>query len=160
VSTNPSGGRFRRPYHVLCGTLLAVSVAGMFVSLTLHIGALAGVDWRPQQEGTFWFSQGMLLMVYLPICAEIIRRKDYRGILEPNRWQRRALWSATAYYAVCFYLFLYRAADELKASHTWEMISAGMLLAFSVAAVHYLTRFSRSRAAIGEKRSAATLPSP
>lgn len=159
VSTYSFGGRFRRPYHALCGALLAVSAAGVVLSLTLHVGALAGVDWTAQ-ERAFWVFQGMLLVAYLPICAEMIRRKDYRGILEPNNWQRRALWSVTAYYAACFYLFIYRAADNLQASHTWEMISAGMLLAFSVAAVHYATRFSKSRTAIGEKRSLPTLPSP
>lgn len=152
-------GRFRRLYHALCGALLGVSAAGVVLSLTLHLGALAGVDWTAEKRA-FWVFQGMLLLAYFPICAEMIRRRAYRGILEPNRWQRRVLWSVTAYYAACFYLFIYRAADNLQASHTWEMISAGMLLAFSVAAVHYSTRFSRSRTATSEKRSPPTLPSP
>lgn len=124
-----------------------------------HLGALAGVDWTGQST-TFWFCQGILFVVYLPICIEIIHTKNYRRILAPSVWERRTLWGLAAYYAGSFYLFLYRAPDDLRGSYTWEMISAGMLLAFGIAAAHYYGRYLRTKANIDENQSRATLPSP
>lgn len=139
--------------------LLLVCATGIAISLVFHVGALAGVDWTGQSR-TFWWCQGMLLVAYLPICIEIIHTKDYRQILQLSVWEQRVLWGIAAYYAGSFYWFLYRAANHLEGSYTWEMISAGMLLAFGIAAAHYYGRYSRTKASINEKQSGPTLPSP
>jgi hypothetical protein len=151
-------GHVRRPYRALCGALLAVCLGGIAVSLVLNVGALAGIDWKRQSE-VFWICQGMLIVVYLPICIEMILTRNYRHIFQPRRWQRRLLSIIALYYVASFYWFLYRAADNLQAHFTWQMVSAGMILAFSIAAIHYSIRYSRSRTVDGEKNSAVTVPS-
>jgi hypothetical protein len=157
------GGRIleqhRRAYHIACGALLLLSILGIGISLWVHIDSLTGVGSIRGFEA-IWIWQLILLLTYLPICVEVVWTKDYRHILKPHPWMRRVLWVLTAYYAGSFYLFIYRAADRLSTPEAWEMFSAGMGLAFAIAASHYATGFFRSKLTGEKKTSHSTLPSP
>jgi hypothetical protein len=151
--------RRSRLYHSICGVLLLLSVAGIALSLWVHVEALAGMG-RAHRLENILVCQSIMIVVFLPIFIEIVWTRDYRQILKPPRWGRRLLWALAAYYTARFYLFVYLAAEHLRAGETWGMMSAGMILAFGIAAAHYGTRFYSSRAREGQKRRGATLPSP
>ena len=148
-----------KTYHFACGALLALSLFGIGLSLWIHIDAWAGLGWT-ERARNIWVWQLMLITTLLPIGVEVVRTKDYRHILEPPRRIRRILWMLAAYYTASFYLFVYRAADYLSAAEAWEVFSAGMMLAFAIAASHYASRFSRTNTLVRKKNSESTLPSP
>lgn len=116
--------------------LLVISVGGLLASLTAHIEALFGHDPRDTFR-EMWAFQLVLIIVLLPVIAEIFRKKSFAHVLTPSRRMKHLIYLMLAYYAVNFYWFLYLAAEHFDAAMTWRVVTAGWVLLFLIAAAFY-----------------------
>ena len=117
------------------------AVSGLVVSVWVHAAALAGIDPGGQIRG-LWSMQLLLLVLILPLAADIFRSRTYTHILDVPGWMRAGVFCLLLYYGLNFYVFLYWSNDCLDSRATWRMFSAGWLLLFGVAIVYYWRRIA------------------
>jgi predicted membrane channel-forming protein YqfA (hemolysin III family) len=87
----------------------------------------------------------VLFFLLLPMGVRAVRRgvKTDPFNLPRKEWQILAV--LLVYYAAHFYLFMFMAAEHLRASLTWQMFSAGWILMFMLSTFYYWARFVEKR---------------
>lgn len=125
-----------RAFHLAIGVLLAVSLVGFGVAVVVHFATLVGIDPSTHFKRV-WAFQIILFCLLIPIMVELFRKKNHMHILRSTAWTKYVLYTALAYYAANFYVFLCWSVEHLDSRLTWRMFSAGWLLLFSISAVYY-----------------------
>ncbi len=114
----------------------ALSAVGLLISLWAQMVSLAGFDPRAFFP-KIWIVEPALTLVLLPLILAVFRNGIKTDPLALPHRARVIVYCLLGYYAFQFYLFLYRASQDLRTSQAWQMFSAGWILVFALAYLYY-----------------------
>lgn len=118
------------------------SLISLAISIWAHIVALTGNDPRLVWN-SIWVVLPLLVAVLAPIGVITMRKGVKSDPFGLPRFAWRLQVALMAYYGAHFYLFLYRSQTAVRADHTWQMFSAGLITLFGLATAIYLTYLRR-----------------